>query len=165
MTTDRYSVKHSPEARQQLAAIADYITSEGEPERAIAYVARIVGFCDGLALFPRRGRRRDDLLEGMYTTGFERRVTITYTIANGGTDDISNLHPLCYQCQLLKGARVPACGPTPGATINDHVRAGFLVWPLSSLLTALPNVPPLRPGFRHSGMPPACITFAACCRS
>jgi len=80
VTIDRYTVKHSPEAREQLAAIADYITSEGEPERAIAYVARIVGFCEGLALFPRRGRRRDDLLAGMYTAGFERRVTITYTI-------------------------------------------------------------------------------------
>jgi plasmid stabilization system protein ParE len=80
VTVDRYTVRHSTTARKHLAAIADYITSEGEPERAIAYAARIVGFCDGLALFPHRGRCRDDLIKGLYTTGFERRATITYTI-------------------------------------------------------------------------------------
>jgi len=80
VTIERYTVLHSPIAREHLAAIEDYIASAGEPEHAVAYTARIVGFCDGLSIFPRRGTKRDDLLAGLYVIGFERRVAITYTI-------------------------------------------------------------------------------------
>jgi toxin ParE1/3/4 len=49
-----------------------------------------------LATFPERGTRRDDILPGLRTIGFERRVTIAFrvlkarveivTIAYGGRD-------------------------------------------------------------------------------
>ena len=33
-----------------------------------------------LATFPKRGRRRDDILPGLRTIGFERRVTIAFRV-------------------------------------------------------------------------------------
>jgi toxin ParE1/3/4 len=48
--------------------------------RADAYIARIVTFCTGLATFPLRGQKRDDLLPGLRTIGFERRVTIAFAV-------------------------------------------------------------------------------------
>jgi toxin ParE1/3/4 len=39
-----------------------------------------VAFCTGLATFPLRGQGRDDLLPGLRTTGFERRVTIAFVV-------------------------------------------------------------------------------------
>jgi toxin ParE1/3/4 len=34
----------------------------------------------GLATFPKRGTRRDDILPGLRTVGFERRVTIAFRV-------------------------------------------------------------------------------------
>jgi toxin ParE1/3/4 len=39
-----------------------------------------VAFCKGLALFPQRGTARDDVLTGVRTIGFERRVTIAFVV-------------------------------------------------------------------------------------
>jgi len=33
-----------------------------------------------LATFPQRGQLRDDLLPGLRTTGFERRITIAFVV-------------------------------------------------------------------------------------
>ena len=49
--------------------------------RAFAYTERIATRCLGLADFPERGTRRDDLYPGLRTIGFERRVTIAFTVA------------------------------------------------------------------------------------
>jgi toxin ParE1/3/4 len=56
-----------------------------------------------LADFPQRGTRRNDLLPGLRTIGFERRATIAFrvprtrveivTIAYGGRDFESDLKP------------------------------------------------------------------------
>lgn len=48
---------------------------------ADGYVGRIVEFCLRLDVFPVRGVARDDILKGLRTIGFERRVTIAFLIA------------------------------------------------------------------------------------
>ena len=72
----------TPGARQDLVQIYEYIAEKVDPLRAIGYVERIEFFCQSLTQFPERGMRRDDLRLGLRTTGFERRITIAFHIAN-----------------------------------------------------------------------------------
>jgi toxin ParE1/3/4 len=69
------------QAERQIDKLHEYITKHVSERRADAYIARIVSFCSGLATFPLRGQQRDDLLPGLRTTGFERRVTIAFVVA------------------------------------------------------------------------------------
>jgi len=68
------------EANAELTALYDYIAGESGPNVAIAYVRRIRDACLALADFPERGTRRDDILKGLRTIGFERRVTIAFRV-------------------------------------------------------------------------------------
>ncbi len=69
-----------PQAEDDLFALYDYIA--GNAGRSIAgnYVDRIEAACMALATFPQRGTRRDDILPGLRTIGFERRVTIAFRV-------------------------------------------------------------------------------------
>lgn len=73
-------VRFAPLAARHLAALSRYIGEHSSEKTADAYVSRIVRQCQSLADFPVRGRRRDDILAGLRTVGFERRVTIAFTI-------------------------------------------------------------------------------------
>jgi toxin ParE1/3/4 len=61
-------------AAADLTALYDYIASHSSPEIAIGYVRRIQEACLGLATFPKRGHRRDDILPGLRVVGFERSL-------------------------------------------------------------------------------------------
>jgi len=71
----------SPEAQGDLRQLSLYIAERSSDARAIAYLDRIEAACLGLRDFPERGTRRDDLWPGLRTVGFERRVTIAFTVA------------------------------------------------------------------------------------
>ena len=68
-------------AEHHIDTLHAYITERASEDRADSYIGRIVAFCQGLATFPLRGMARDDLLPGLRTTGFERRVTIAFIVA------------------------------------------------------------------------------------
>jgi toxin ParE1/3/4 len=68
-------------AERQIDRLHAYITEHAGEARADAYITRIVAFCTRLATFPLRGQRRDDLLPGLRTVGFERRATIAFTVS------------------------------------------------------------------------------------
>jgi toxin ParE1/3/4 len=70
----------TPRAERHIDKLHEYITDKASESRADAYIARIVAFCTGLATFPLRGQKRDDLLPGLRTTGFERRVTVAFVV-------------------------------------------------------------------------------------
>jgi toxin ParE1/3/4 len=70
----------TPQAERQIDRLHAYIAEHASESRADAYIARIVTFCTKLATFPLRGQKRDDLLPGLRTTGFERRVTIAFVV-------------------------------------------------------------------------------------
>ncbi len=101
-----HKVELRDEALADLTALYDYIASESSPEIAIGYVRRIRTACERLATFPERGQRRDDILPGLRTIGFERRVTIAFrvfktrveivTIAYGGRE---------FERELRKGRK------------------------------------------------------------
>jgi toxin ParE1/3/4 len=67
-------------AERQIDGLHEYITMHGSESRADRYVERIVAFCNELATFPLRGQKRDDLLAGLRTIGFEQRITIAFIV-------------------------------------------------------------------------------------
>lgn len=76
-----YSVVFAPEARDQLAEIYGYIAgASGAPDVAARYTEAIVVYCEGLSIFPLRGRLRDDVRPGLRVTSFKRRVVIAYMV-------------------------------------------------------------------------------------
>jgi toxin ParE1/3/4 len=72
-------------ARDDLDDIFTWIADQAGIETALVYSGRIERFCMGMTPFPRRGTARDDLRPGLRTVGFERRVTIAFTLSG---DDI-----------------------------------------------------------------------------
>ncbi len=73
-------VLFTPSAARQLRALHRYIAQHSYESRADDYIQRIVDFCKDLETFPQRGTRRDDILPGLRTIGFERRVTIAFMV-------------------------------------------------------------------------------------
>ena len=72
----------TPLAERQIDGLHEYISIHASESRADSYVGRIVAFCNGLETLPLRGQQRDDLLPGLRTTGFERRVTIAFVVTS-----------------------------------------------------------------------------------
>lgn len=67
-------------AERQITRLHRYVSEKAGDATADRYVERIVSFCQGLTTFPARGTRRDDLLPGLRTIGFERRITIALSL-------------------------------------------------------------------------------------
>ena len=93
-----------PQAEADLFALYEYIAHQVGPTIAGDYIDRIEQTCLALGNFPKRGTRRDDILAGLRTIGFERRVTIAFrvlrtrveivTIAYGGRQFERTVEPL-----------------------------------------------------------------------
>lgn len=81
MTPER-AVELSEASVADLISIFDYLAARIGDERAEAYVERIETFCQSLAIFPERGRRRDDLRSGLRSTVFESRAAIVYEVSD-----------------------------------------------------------------------------------
>jgi toxin ParE1/3/4 len=70
----------TPLAERQIDSLHEFIARSSGTSRADGYISRIVAFCMGLATFPLRGQQREDLLPGLRTIGFERRITIAFVV-------------------------------------------------------------------------------------
>lgn len=77
---ETFSVHFRPSAADDLFELHDYITGEAGRRIADSYVDRIEELCRSLAVFPERGTRRDHILQGLRTVGFEKRATIVYRV-------------------------------------------------------------------------------------
>jgi toxin ParE1/3/4 len=75
-------VVFAPEARHDLLQIYDQIAEPASPAMALAYVGRLEAYCRRFDLASERGRRRDDVRPGLRVVGFERRVTIAFTVGD-----------------------------------------------------------------------------------
>jgi toxin ParE1/3/4 len=73
-------VVFTPRAIRQLEDLHDYLCDNASDRIADNYVGRIVAHCQKLSLFPNRGTRRDDILPGLRTIGFERRATLAFLV-------------------------------------------------------------------------------------
>ena len=69
-----------PEAEADLIGLYEYIAGKSGYKIAGDYIDRIEQACMALATFPKRGTRRNDILPGLRTIGFERRVTIAFRV-------------------------------------------------------------------------------------
>lgn len=75
-----YRVSLSPRALKHIAEIEHYLVARFYPQSSRRFVDRLLNACESLALAPFRGTARDDLRPGLRTVGFERKVTIYFTI-------------------------------------------------------------------------------------
>lgn len=76
----RRRVVFTPEARNDLFEIYDWIAEKASPQIAITYIDRIEAYCLRFELASERGHRRDDISPGLRIVGFERRVTIAFAV-------------------------------------------------------------------------------------
>lgn len=67
-------------AEAQMDALHAYIDERSGTARADGYITRIVDYCLGLKMFPRRGTRVDGVMPGLRRIGFEGRVTIAFVV-------------------------------------------------------------------------------------
>lgn len=75
------SILFSPEAKQDLIDLFDYIAAQDGLDRALAYIERIEAWCFALRTFPERGNRRDDIRPGLRLMGVERRASIAFHVS------------------------------------------------------------------------------------
>lgn len=75
-----WSVVFSPEAKDDLISLFDWIARSSGPEVAGGYIDRIEAFCVGLGRSPHRGHLRRDIRENLRIIGFERRVSIAFMV-------------------------------------------------------------------------------------
>lgn len=75
-----YSVQLSALAIEDLITLHQWVSAEADLPTADAYLARIEERIAALADFPHRGSPRDDLIAGLRTLTFERRLLIAYTV-------------------------------------------------------------------------------------
>jgi plasmid stabilization system protein ParE len=75
-----YSVAFSKEAEIHLQEIEAYLAERFYPANAEQFVQRLTKACLALGAAPYRGTKRDDLADGIRTTGFERRATIYFKV-------------------------------------------------------------------------------------
>jgi toxin ParE1/3/4 len=75
-----YTIVVSPEARAQLDALYDYVDSAASPDIALGFNDAILDQLNKLSDFPSRGTKRDDILPGLRTIGFRKRVTIAFVV-------------------------------------------------------------------------------------
>ena len=76
----RRTVTYAPEAQRDLLALYDQIADAASPNVAFRYVDRVERWLDGFAMASERGARRDDIRPGLRITGFERRLTVAFTV-------------------------------------------------------------------------------------
>ncbi len=76
----KYRVCFSPEAEAQLIKLYVDLSTMASDEVAARYTDDLVTYCEGLATFPQRGSRRDDIRPGLRTIGFRKRVTIAFMV-------------------------------------------------------------------------------------
>ena len=73
-----WKVLFSPKAESQLVSLYGYIADVSCPETAAAFLERLVSYCESLAVFPIRGRLRDDIREGLRITHYKHRTVIAF---------------------------------------------------------------------------------------
>jgi toxin ParE1/3/4 len=75
-------VDFAPECLDDLRSLYDRIADSADVDTALGYLERLEAFCRGMAVAAERGHRRDDIRPGLRIVGFERRITIAFTVSD-----------------------------------------------------------------------------------
>jgi plasmid stabilization system protein ParE len=78
-----YTVAFAPEAEDDLVELFEYIAEQGSPDAAARYTEAIVAYCEGLASFPHRGTKREDIRQGLRITNYRGRAVIAFSVDDG----------------------------------------------------------------------------------
>lgn len=84
-----HKVYFRPRAELRLTELYDYIAAQSSADIAYDYVEGIRETCMNLATFPERGTKRDDIMPGLRTIGFKRRVTIAFRVLKTRVEIVS----------------------------------------------------------------------------
>ena len=76
----QYSVIFTPEAKDQLVSLYNFIAVAASPEVAERYTNAIVSYCESLHSFPLRGTCRDDVRVGLRITNYKKRAVIAFAV-------------------------------------------------------------------------------------
>ncbi len=76
----RRIVEISQDASTDLTKLYDWIAEAASPALALSYIERLEDYCKGFDLASERGHLREDIRPGLRIVGFERRVTIAFTV-------------------------------------------------------------------------------------
>jgi len=88
----KFKIAFTPEAREDLHELFDYIAEHDGPERAMTYVERIEKTCMSLQTLPNRGRLREDIRPGLRVMGFERRALIAFRVGSSAVSILRILY-------------------------------------------------------------------------
>jgi len=84
-------INFTPEARQQLHHLDEWITDKASADTARRFVAAILDHIDGILVFPLAGRARDDVRPGMRTITFKKRTRIAYEVDESSGELVVNV--------------------------------------------------------------------------
>lgn len=73
-------VVYSDQAQTDLLEMELWLEARAGKHRARSYVDRLIDKCEKLEFASNRGTERNDILPGLRTIGFERRVTIVFVV-------------------------------------------------------------------------------------
>lgn len=76
----RREVVLAPEAIDDLGALFDWIASAAGEVVARGYIDRIERYCFNFDMAGERGLARDDIRPGLRIIGFERRITLAFSV-------------------------------------------------------------------------------------
>lgn len=84
-------IHFTPEARQQLHQLDEWIAEKATPETARRFVSAILDHIDGILVFPLAGRARDDVRPGMRTTTLRKRTLVAYQVHESSGEIVVNV--------------------------------------------------------------------------
>ena len=70
----------SPEAEEDMAQMHSYLKAKAGKLVADRYIDRLSAFLAGLDLASERGTMRPDICSDLHIVGFERRLTVAFTV-------------------------------------------------------------------------------------
>ncbi|MBY2934343.1 type II toxin-antitoxin system RelE/ParE family toxin [Rhizobium leguminosarum] len=76
----KYTVRLSVAAQHDVEALLDYLVPVAGEAVAQGYVDRLRSFLEGFQSFPKRGTVRDEIRAGLRIVGFERSLSIAFTV-------------------------------------------------------------------------------------
>lgn len=84
-------INYTPEARQQLDDLDEWIAKAASPAVAQQFVRQVLDHVEGILVFPRAGTPRDDIRAGMRTTSYKKRTLIAYDVEDSGSNVVVNI--------------------------------------------------------------------------
>lgn len=105
-----FEIRFTGPAEADLDDLQNYLAREMSPRGVEAYLDRFFGFVSQLRHIPDRGTRRDEVRPGLRTIGFERRISIAFTVEENAVVILRVLYA-GREIRLIDRPLPPTCDP------------------------------------------------------